>query len=56
MALDTKTIQAIADNLAAETLARAALIKAQARRKGIELDQLQAINAALLAMICEGDK
>lgn len=54
MALDTKAIQAIADNLAAETLARAAIIRAQAKRKGKELDQLQAINAALLAMICEG--
>lgn len=54
MPLDTKAIQAIADNLAAETMARAALIKAQARRKGVKLDQLQAINAALLAMICEG--
>lgn len=49
-------IQTIADNLAAETLARAAIIRAQAKRKGKELDQLQAINAALLAMICEGDK
>ena len=47
-------IQTIADNLAAETLARAAIIRAQAKRKGKELDQLQAINAALLAMICEG--
>lgn len=56
MALDTKTIQAIADNLAAETMARAAIIRAQAKRKGKDLDQLQAINAALLAMICEGDK
>jgi hypothetical protein len=51
--LDAKTIQAIADNLAAETLARAALLKAQARRKGKELDHLQAVNAALLAMICD---
>ena len=49
-------IQTIANNLAAETLARAAIIRAQAKRKGKELDQLQAINAALLAMICEGDK
>lgn len=48
-------IQAIADRLAAETLARAAILKAQAKRKGKELDQLQAINAALLAMICEGE-
>jgi hypothetical protein len=47
-------IQTIADNLAAETMARAAIIRAQAKRKGKELDQLQAINAALLAMICEG--
>lgn len=47
-------IQTIADNLAAETLARAAIIRAQAKRKGKELDQLQAINVALLAMICEG--
>jgi len=49
-------IQTIANNLAAETLARAAIIRAQAKRKGKELDRLQAINAALLAMICEGDK
>lgn len=56
MSLDAKAIQAIADKLAAETLARAAIIRAQAKRKGKELDQLQAINAALLAMICEGDK
>ena len=55
MGLDTKAIQAIADSLAAETMARAALLKAQAKRKGKELDQLQAINAALLAMICEGN-
>ena len=54
MALDTKAIQAIADSLAAETLARAALLKAQARHKGIELDHIEAVNAALLAMICEG--
>lgn len=53
MGLDTKAIQAIADNLAAETIARAALLKAQARRKGIELDHMQAVNAALLAMICD---
>ena len=51
--LDESAIQAIADNLAAETLARAALLKAQARRKGKELDHLQAVNAALLAMICD---
>ena len=53
MALDTKAIQAIADSLAAETIARAALLRAQARRKGKELDHMQAVNAALLAMICE---
>jgi hypothetical protein len=52
--LDEKAIQAIADNLAAETLSRAALLKAQAKRKGIALDHVQAINAALLAMLCEG--
>jgi len=51
--LDKSAIQAIADNLAAETMARAALLKAQARRKGTKLDHLQAINAALLAMLCE---
>jgi hypothetical protein len=54
MALDTKTIQAIADNLAAEALSRAALIKAQARRKGIAIDHIEAVNAAILAMLCEG--
>jgi hypothetical protein len=54
MALDKEAIQAIADNLAAETLSRAALLKAQAKRKGIALDHVQAINAALLAMLCEG--
>ena len=54
MALDTKAIQAIADSLAAETMARAAILKAQAKRKGIELDHMQAVNAALLAMLCEG--
>ena len=54
MGLDTKAIQAIADSLAAETMARAALLKAQAKRKGKDLDQLQAVNAALLAMLCEG--
>lgn len=54
MTLDTKAIQAIADNLAAETMARAALIKAQARRKGKELAHVDAVNAALLAMLCEG--
>lgn len=53
MALDEKAMQAIADRLAAETLARAALIKAQAGRKGKRLGQIDAINAALLAMICE---
>jgi hypothetical protein len=53
MALDTKAIQAIADNLVAETMARAALIKAQAQRKGKSLGHIDAINAALLAMICE---
>ena len=47
-------IQAIADRLAAETMARAALLKAQAKRKGKELDHMQAVNAALLAMLCEG--
>ena len=52
--LDEKAIQAIADNLAAETLSRAALLKAQAKRKGVALDHVQAINAALLAMLCEG--
>ena len=56
MALDTKAIQAIADSLAAETMARAALLKAQAKRKGKGLAHMQAVNAALLAMICEGDK
>lgn len=54
MALDTKAIQAIADSLAAETLARAALLKAQAWRKGIELEHIEAVNAALLAMLCDG--
>lgn len=52
--LDRKAIQAIADNLAAETLARAALLKAQAKRKGIGLSHIEAVNSALLAMICEG--
>lgn len=47
-------IQAIADRLAAETMARAALLKAQARRKGKELAHIDAINGALLAMLCEG--
>lgn len=51
--LDTKAIQAIADSLAAETLARAALLKAQAGRKGVKLSHIDAINAAQLAMICE---
>jgi hypothetical protein len=51
--LNESIIQTIADNLAAETLARAALLKAQARRKGITLDHMQAVNAALLAMICD---
>lgn len=54
MALDTKAIQAIADNLAAEALSRAALLKAQARRKGIELEHIEAVNAAILAMLCDG--
>ncbi len=54
MALDKAAIQAIADNLAAETIARAALLKAQARRKGIALGHIEAVNAALLAMLCEG--
>lgn len=53
MDLNEKAIQAIADNLAAETMARAALLRAQARCKGIELDHVQAVNAALLAMLCD---
>lgn len=54
MKLDKAAIQAIADNLAAETLARAALLKAQAKRKGLGLSHIEAVNAALLAMLCEG--
>lgn len=51
--LDQAAIQAIADSLAAETLARAALIKAQAQRKGLTVDRVEAVNAAILAMLCE---
>jgi hypothetical protein len=51
--LDKSAIQAIADNLAAETMARAALLRAQARRKGIALEHIEAVNAAILAMLCE---
>jgi len=51
--IDQAAIQAIADSLAAETLARAALIKAQARRKGQTVAHIEAVNAAILAMLCE---
>lgn len=51
--LDESAIQAIADNLAAEALARAALFKAQARLKGIDLEHIDAVNAAILAMLCD---
>ncbi len=51
--LDESAIQAIADGLAAETLARAARIKAQAKRKGITVAHIEAVNAAILAMLCE---
>ena len=51
--LDQAAIQAIADSLAAETLARAAIIKAQAQRKGTTVPHIEAVNAAILAMLCE---
>lgn len=46
-------IQAIADCLAAETLARAAIFQAQGKLKGKSIDRIEAINAALLAMLLE---
>ena len=51
--LDQAAIQAIADSLAAEALARAALTKAQAKPKGISVAHIEAVNAAILAMLCE---
>ena len=52
-AMNKKIIQAIADSLAAETLARAAIFQAQGKLRGKQIDRLDAINAALLAMLCE---
>ena len=54
--MDKKTIQAIADSLAAETLARAAIFQAQGKLRGKQIDRLDAINAALLAMLCERER
>lgn len=46
-------IQAIADCLAAETLARAAIFQAQGKLKGKRIARIDAINAVLLAMLLE---
>lgn len=43
-------IQAIADALAAETISRAMLLRAQSSLKGKELSRIDAINAALEQM------
>ena len=53
MALDTKAIRAIANNLVAETLARAAIFQAQGKLKGKAINRTDAINTALLAMLLE---
>lgn len=44
-------IQAIADALAAETISRAMLLRAQSSLKGKELSRIDAINAALEQMV-----